>query len=108
MIIFETPQSSRSKIKVTLERLEAELPDVDVDEIRLLNPYNMLITIPSESFRNFSFASFSSSNTKFYESRIFLSIFSRLKYQNAPKNANITPYIKKKTHFATPSSDAGR
>ena len=48
MIIFETPQSSRSKIKVTLERLEAELPDVDVDEIRLLNPYNMLITIPSE------------------------------------------------------------
>ena len=48
MIIFETPQSSRSKIKVTLERLEAELPDVDVDELRLLNPYNMLITIPSE------------------------------------------------------------
>ena len=54
MIIFETPQSSRSKIKVTLERLEAELPDVDVDEIRLLNPYNMLITIPSELFRNVS------------------------------------------------------
>ena len=54
MIIFETPQSSRSKIKVTLERLEAELPDVDVDEIRLLNPYNMLITIPSELFRIFS------------------------------------------------------
>ena len=48
MIIFETPQSSRSKIKVTLERSEAELPDVEIDEIRLLNPYNMLITIPSK------------------------------------------------------------
>ena len=48
MIIFETPQSSRSKVKVTLERSEAELPDVEIDEIRLLNPYNMLITIPSK------------------------------------------------------------
>ena len=59
MIIFETPQSSRSKIKVTLERLEAELPDVEVDEIRLLNPYNMLITIPSEldTIQDFLFAS---------------------------------------------------
>ena len=49
MIIFETPQSSRSKIKVTLERIEADLHDVDIDEVRLLNPYNMLVTIPSKS-----------------------------------------------------------
>ena len=49
MIIFETPQSSRSKIKVTLERSEAELPDVEVDEIRLLNPSNMLIAIHAQS-----------------------------------------------------------
>ena len=49
MIIFETPQSSRSKIKVTLERIEADLHDVDIDEVRLLNPYSMLVTIPSKS-----------------------------------------------------------
>ena len=36
----------------------------------------------------------------------FLSVFFQIKvlnqYQNTPKNVNITRYIKKKKHFATP------
>ena len=49
MIIFEAPQSSRASMKVTLERSQSGLIDVDLDEMKLLNPYCLLVTIPSES-----------------------------------------------------------
>ena len=48
MIIFETPQSSRVKMKVTLERQEAGLEPMDLDELKLLNPYSLLVNIPSK------------------------------------------------------------
>ena len=49
MIIFEAPQSSRASMKVTLERSQSGLIDVDLDEMKLLNPYCLLVTIPSKS-----------------------------------------------------------
>ena len=36
-------------MKVTLERSQSGLIDVDLDEMKLLNPYCLLVTIPSES-----------------------------------------------------------
>ena len=48
MIIFETPQSSRATIKVTLERNQNGLSDMELDEQKLLNPYCLLVTIPSK------------------------------------------------------------
>ena len=61
MVIFETPQSSRVKMKVTLERTEAGLHDVDLEDLKLLNPYNMIITIPSKILDyQFIFSVFSS------------------------------------------------
>lgn len=48
MIIFETPQSSRASMKITLERNQNGLADVDLDEMKLLNPYCLLVTIPSK------------------------------------------------------------
>ena len=48
MIIFETPQSSRATIKVTLERNQNGLSDMELDEKKLLNPYCLLVTIPSK------------------------------------------------------------
>ena len=48
MIVFETPQSSRVKMKVTLERSEAGLESMELDELKLLNPYSLLVTIPSK------------------------------------------------------------
>lgn len=61
MIIFETPQSSRSKIKITLERTEAGLHDYDLDDYRFLNPYNIIVNLPSKIFAkkiNFSISKF--------------------------------------------------
>ena len=48
MIVFETPQSSRVKMKVTLERTDAGLETMELDELKLLNPYSLLVTIPSK------------------------------------------------------------
>ena len=48
MVIFETPQSSRSKIKFTLERPEACLHDLDLDDFKFLNPYSLIVTLPSK------------------------------------------------------------
>ena len=50
MIVFETPQSSRVKMKVTLERTDAGLETIELDELKLLNPYSLLVTIPSKQF----------------------------------------------------------
>ena len=48
MVIFESPQSARAKLKVTLERTQSSnLQNVDIDELKMLNPYNLLVTIPS-------------------------------------------------------------
>ena len=55
MIVFETPQSSRVKMKVTLERTDAGLETIELDELKLLNPYSLLVTIPSKQFLSYKF-----------------------------------------------------
>lgn len=55
MVIFESPQSARARLKVTLERTQSSnLQNVDIDELKMLNPYNLLVTIPSNKLSNFS------------------------------------------------------
>ena len=66
MIIFETPQSSRVKMKVTLERQEAGLESTDLDELKLLNPYSLLVNIPSKYFVQSISYYINSRNSKFY------------------------------------------
>lgn len=50
LVIFESPQSARSKMKLTLERHQCGLQDIDLDETKLLNPFNLLVTIPNCCF----------------------------------------------------------
>jgi len=49
LLIFETPQSFRSQFQVTLERSQFGLSDLLLEDIKLRNPYNLQVTIPSKS-----------------------------------------------------------
>ena len=51
LIVFETPQSSRSRIRIRLERHHANVTDdVELEEWRFLNPYNVQATVPAKCF----------------------------------------------------------
>ena len=49
MVVFENPQSTRCRFKVTLERHHTSgLVDVELTEARLKNPYNLQVNVPSK------------------------------------------------------------
>ena len=49
MIVFENPQSSRCRFKVTLERHHMSgLIDVELTDARFKNPYNLQVCVPSK------------------------------------------------------------
>lgn len=52
IVCFETPQSSRSHIRIRLERHRANdaHADVELEEWRFLNPYNVQATVPAKCF----------------------------------------------------------
>ena len=51
IVCFETPQSSRSHIRIRLERHHADAhADVELEEWRFLNPYNVQATVPAKCF----------------------------------------------------------
>ena len=53
MIVFESPQSTRCRFKVTLERQHTSgLMDIELAEARLKNPYNLQVNVPSKNSRN--------------------------------------------------------
>ena len=49
MVVFENPQSTKCRFKVTLERHHTSgLMDVELTEARLKNPYNLQVNVPSK------------------------------------------------------------
>jgi hypothetical protein len=50
LIVFESPQSSRSHIRLCLERHHQNVVDVELEEWRFLNPYNVQATVPAKCF----------------------------------------------------------
>ena len=54
MIVFENPQSSRCRFKVTLERHHMSgLMDVELTDARFKNPYNLQVCVPSKLLTDF-------------------------------------------------------
>ena len=52
LVVFEAPQSTCSRYFLRLERHHGDLRDVELNEWRMLNPYNIQVTIPSETVHN--------------------------------------------------------
>ena len=107
--------------KLVTRNMKSTSSKVESLEVKCLVPWRYLFNLREtiwESRRQFltkiigpnTCISFRSSNTQSYKSWIFCLftfwVFFQIKvlnwYQNTPKNANITRYIKKKKHFATP------
>ena len=49
MIVFESPQSCRSNIRIRLDRFRKDLSEVEIVEWRFLNPYNIQANLPSKT-----------------------------------------------------------
>ena len=54
VIIFETPQSSCSRFLLKLERNHPDLKDVILEDWRLMNAYNIQVTVPSNEKQKLS------------------------------------------------------